>query len=54
MYVVIAKKAADKATLVGPGWPIESNVKCRFLKRLTCKGSLRHVFIYLRPPALPS
>ncbi len=29
---------------------IESNVKCRYLKKLTCKGTLRQVFICLKPP----
>ncbi len=29
---------------------IEGNAKCRHLKKLTCKGTLRHVFICLRPP----
>ncbi len=29
---------------------IDSNAKCRYLKKLTCKGALRHVFICLRPP----
>ncbi len=28
---------------------IETNAKCRHLKKLTCKGTLRHVFICLRP-----
>jgi hypothetical protein len=28
---------------------IESNAKCRRLKKLTCKGTLRKVFICLRP-----
>ncbi len=31
---------------------IESNGKCRYLKKLTCKGTLRQVFICLRPPPL--
>ncbi len=31
---------------------IESNAKCRYLKKLTCKGTLRQVFIGLRPPPL--
>jgi hypothetical protein len=30
---------------------IESNAKC-YLKKLTCKGTLRQVFICLRPPPL--
>jgi hypothetical protein len=30
----------------------ESNAKCRHLKKLTCKGSLKQVFICLRPPLL--
>jgi hypothetical protein len=28
---------------------IESNAKCPYLKKLTCKGILRQVFICLRP-----
>jgi hypothetical protein len=36
---------------------IEDNVKCYHLKKLTCKGTLRQVFICLRPstpyPLLP-
>jgi hypothetical protein len=28
---------------------IEGNAKCRHLKKLTCKGTLRQVFICLRP-----
>jgi hypothetical protein len=32
---------------------IEDNAKCRHLKKLTCKGTLRQVFISLRPPPLP-
>jgi hypothetical protein len=28
---------------------IEGNAKCRHLKKLTCKGTLRQVFISLRP-----
>jgi hypothetical protein len=28
---------------------IEDNAKCRYLKKLTCKGTLRQVFICLRP-----
>jgi hypothetical protein len=31
---------------------LESNAKCRYLKELTCKGTLRQVFICLRPPPL--
>ncbi len=31
---------------------IESNAKCRHLKKLTCKGTLRKVFICLRTPPL--
>ena len=31
---------------------IESNSKCRYLKKLTCKETLRQAFIYLRPPPL--
>jgi hypothetical protein len=31
---------------------IESNTKCRYLKKITCKGTLRQVFICLRPPPL--
>ncbi len=31
---------------------IESNAKCRYLKKLTLKGTLRQLFIYLRPPPL--
>ncbi len=31
---------------------IESNAKCRYLKKITCKGTLRQVFIRLRPPPL--
>ncbi len=30
----------------------ESRAKCRYLKKLTCKGTLRQVFICLRPPPL--
>ncbi len=33
---------------------IESNAKCRHLKKLTCKATLRQVFICLRPPTLLS
>ncbi len=39
---------------------VEGNAKCRDLKQLTCKGTLRQVFICLRPktpyppPAPPS
>ncbi len=33
---------------------IESNAKYRHLKKLTCKGTLRQVFICLRPPSPPS
>jgi hypothetical protein len=34
---------------------IESNAKCRHLRKLTCKGTLQQVFICLRPrtPYLP-
>jgi hypothetical protein len=28
---------------------LEGNAKCRHLKQLTCKGTLRQVFIWLRP-----
>jgi hypothetical protein len=28
---------------------IEGSAKCRYLKKLICKGTLRQVFIYLRP-----
>ncbi len=28
---------------------IEGNAKCRHLKKFTCKGTLRQVFISLRP-----
>jgi hypothetical protein len=31
---------------------IESNAKCRHLKKFTCKGTLQQVFICLRPPPL--
>jgi hypothetical protein len=31
---------------------IECNAKSRNLKRLTCKGTLREMFICLRPPTL--
>ncbi len=31
---------------------IESNAKCRYLKKLLCKGTLWQVFICLRPPPL--
>jgi hypothetical protein len=31
---------------------IESNAKCRYLKKLTCKGTWRQVFICLRPHPL--
>jgi hypothetical protein len=30
---------------------IESNAKCRYLKKLTCTGTLRQVVICLRPPS---
>ncbi len=30
--------------------PIESNAKCRYLKKLTCKETLQQVFFCLRPP----
>jgi hypothetical protein len=29
---------------------IGTKAKCRYLKKLTCKGTLRQVFICLRPP----
>jgi hypothetical protein len=29
--------------------PVEGSAKCRHLKKLTCKGTLRQVFICLRP-----
>ncbi len=32
--------------------PIESNAKCRYLKKLTCKGTLRQVFFLLYDPIL--
>jgi hypothetical protein len=32
---------------------IDTKAKCRHLKRLTCKGTLRQVFICLRPPPPP-
>jgi hypothetical protein len=31
---------------------VESNDKCSYLTKLTCKGTLRQVFICLRPPPL--
>ncbi len=31
---------------------IESNVKCRYLKKFTCKATLRQVIFCLRPPPL--
>jgi hypothetical protein len=31
----------------------ESSANCRYLKKLTCKGTLRRLFICLRPPPLP-
>ncbi len=31
---------------------IESNAKCSYLKKLTYKGALRHLFICVRPPPL--
>ncbi len=31
---------------------IESNAKCRYLQKFTCKGTLWHVFICLRLPPL--
>jgi hypothetical protein len=31
---------------------IKNNAKCRYLKKFTCKGTLRQVFICLRPPPL--
>jgi hypothetical protein len=30
----------------------ECNAKCRYLKKLICKGTLRQVFICMRPPPL--
>ncbi len=30
---------------------IDTKAKCRYLKKLTCKGTLRQVFICLRPPS---
>jgi hypothetical protein len=33
-------------------WLIEGNAKCCHLKKLTCKGTLRQVFICLRPRTL--
>jgi hypothetical protein len=32
---------------------IESNAKCRYLKKCTCKGTLRHVFYLSNPPSPP-
>ncbi len=32
---------------------IEGNVKCRHLKKLTCKGTLRQLFICVRPKPPP-
>jgi hypothetical protein len=31
---------------------IDTKAKCRHLKKLTCKGTLRQEFICLRPPPL--
>jgi hypothetical protein len=31
---------------------IDSNVKCRYLIKLTCKGTLQQVFICLKPPPI--
>ncbi len=31
---------------------IEGSAKCRHVKKLTCKGTLRQLFICLRPPPL--
>jgi hypothetical protein len=31
---------------------IENNVKCRYLKKLTCKGTLRQVFYLSEAPPL--
>jgi hypothetical protein len=31
---------------------IESNAKCIHLKKFSCKGTLRQLFICLRPPSL--
>jgi hypothetical protein len=31
---------------------IDTKSKCRYLKKVTCKGTLRQVFICLRPPPL--
>ncbi len=33
--------------------PIESNAKCRYLKKLTCKGTLRPVFYLSQAPSPP-
>ncbi len=33
-------------------WLKESNARCRYLKKFTCKGILRQVFICLRPLSL--
>jgi hypothetical protein len=32
---------------------IECNAKCRYLKKLTCKGTLRHVFYLSEAPSPP-
>jgi hypothetical protein len=32
---------------------IESNAKCRYLKKLTCKGTLRQVFYLAEAPSPP-
>ncbi len=32
--------------------PIESDAKCHYLKKFTCKGTLGQVFIFLGPPHL--
>ncbi len=36
----------------GPINYIDTKAKCRHIKKLTCKGTLRQVFICLRPPPL--
>ncbi len=60
LYIVLVKRfriqiAPSILQLCAPRRKIrmtESNAKCRHLKKLTCKGSLRKLFICLRPPPL--
>jgi hypothetical protein len=41
----------DEGTERGKIRLIESNAECRYLKKLTCKGTLRQVLICLSRPA---